>query len=245
MESETYDRSFYEMQQNDSASSAQKIVPLLMELLNPKSVIDIGCGVGTWTAQFLRNGASTVLGVDGDYVDRKMLHLPQTMFRPFDLAISLEVAEHLPAASATSFIRSLTKSSKFVIFSAAHPGQGGVGHINEQWPSYWASIFEKFGFSAIDLVRPIVWSDTSIQLCYRHNILLFVLDSEVPSHFQVVEDPRTLDIVHPERWNRRKLRDRKGRDEFPINRRQGITGRLRKISDAIASLGNGSSPKSR
>src|SRR5437016_3032113 len=116
----TYNRSFFTTQQTGSKRSAEVVVPLVMELLRPGSVADIGCGVGTWLAVFQAHGVKDILGVDGAYVDRRALHIPSGSFHPhdltqplplnrtFDLAMSLEVGEHLPASSAGRLVDTLT-----------------------------------------------------------------------------------------------------------------------------------------
>src|SRR6185436_10775009 len=93
-------------------SSAQVIIPLVMELLPVQSVVDLGCGIGTWLSVFRERGACDFLGIDGDYVEIDQLEIPRECFWPhdlrqplnlerrFDLAVSLEVAEHLPAEAA-------------------------------------------------------------------------------------------------------------------------------------------------
>ena len=69
------------------------------------------------------------------------------MSRVVDLAVSLEVAEHPSEKRAPSFIDDLCTASSCVLFGAAIPGQEGVGHLNEKWPSYWTKLFEKRGYS--------------------------------------------------------------------------------------------------
>lgn len=71
--------------------------------------------------------------------------------RRFDLAISMEVAEHLAPEISANFVRSLTRLSDIVLFSAAVPGRGGTNHINEQWPSYWSNLFRNENFEVVDL----------------------------------------------------------------------------------------------
>jgi 2-polyprenyl-3-methyl-5-hydroxy-6-metoxy-1,4-benzoquinol methylase len=62
---------------------------------------------------------------------------PLDLEKEFDLVVSLEVAEHLPASAADQFVNTLVKHGKKILFSAAIPGQGGQDHLNEQWPDYW------------------------------------------------------------------------------------------------------------
>ncbi len=182
---ESYNEQFYQSHQDGARRSAREIVPLVLELIQPKSVIDVGCGVGTWLSVFKENGIEDIYGVDGDYVNQQMLAIPAERFFPFDLSkpltfgrqfdlvVSLEVAEHLPAEYAAGFIQSLTKLGPVVLFSAAIPFQGGVNHINEQWPDYWARHFAEAGYVAIDCLRPKVWQNEKVEWFYAQNVLLF------------------------------------------------------------------------
>src|SRR4029077_20979056 len=88
--------------------------------------------------------------------------------------VSLEVAEHLDEAVASEFVASLVTHGAAVLFSAAVPRQGGSGHVNEQWPSYWAARFAHHGYVPIDAVRPAVWTDDRVAYWYAQNMLLYV-----------------------------------------------------------------------
>jgi hypothetical protein len=157
-----------------------------MELLDPRSVADIGCGTGLWLSIFIQSGVADVQGVDGKWVDPTMLHIPKAAFcsvdlekplklgRRFDLVLSLEVAEHLPATSAATFIKSLVELGDMVAFSAAIPHQGGTHHINEQWSDYWVRLFADHGYVPIDCLRPHIWHNEQVSWWYRQNMLLFV-----------------------------------------------------------------------
>ena len=150
-----YDARFFAAVSQLAARSAVACVPLILETLSPRSVIDVGCGHGEWLAAVMGCGIHDILGIDGDYVDRAQLRIPATAFlardltRPlalekrFDLALSLEVAEHLPASSALNFVRGLTSLAPAIVFSAAVPRQGGCHHVNEQWPWYWKELFSR------------------------------------------------------------------------------------------------------
>lgn len=181
----TYSRGFYSYIQQGSLLSAREIVPLVMRLISPASVVDIGCGVGTWLAVFQECGVHEILGVDGEYVDRGMLHIPAKNFaaadlqqalkldRQFDLAVSVEVAEHLPPECAEVFVASLCRHAPVVLFSAAIPQQGGNNHLNEQWPEYWADLFSKFGYVPVDCIRRQIWNNPQIEWWYCQNIILY------------------------------------------------------------------------
>ena len=206
MDRSTYDRAFYLDQASGSARSASVIIPLLRELLPVRSVCDVGCGVGTWLHCWLDHGVTDVLGIDGDHVPREQLLIPADKFlaadlrrplrwkRRFDLAMSLEVAEHLPPARAEAFVADLASLAPVVLFSAAIPGQGGTGHVNERWQGYWASLFAQAGLIACDVLRPRIWQDDRVEYWYRQNILLFCRRGAVET------SAMPLDVVHPEQF---------------------------------------------
>ncbi len=178
-----YDSAFYWNNRYGSVTSAQRILSVLFRDLPHGSVVDFGCGTGTWlwVAQIL--GAEDILGIDGTYVPRALLMIPQEDFLPadlekdicldrrFDLAISVEVAEHLAERSADVFVDNLTRSADTIIFSAAHPGQGGDGHVNEQPMEYWLEKFAARGFAAKE-IRHLFENDEKIEFWYRENIVL-------------------------------------------------------------------------
>jgi SAM-dependent methyltransferase len=181
-----YGSSFYERQSNETRESADIIVRRLIDLVNPQSVIDVGCGTGSWLRSFQEHGVSDVRGFDGPWLDIDKLLIPRGLFaradfekplrveRRVDAAISLEVAEHLSPESAAGFVESLTSMSDVVAFSAAIPFQGGHHHLNEQWPEYWANLFEQQGYVALDCFRLPLWNDARIHYWYRQNLLLYV-----------------------------------------------------------------------
>lgn len=133
-----YDKEFYLSIQSSSNRSASAVVPVILDFVQPKTVIDIGCGNGDWLNVFKKHGVSKVLGVDGMWVEKSLLRIDETEFElhdlvtplqiheHFDLVISLEVAEHIPASCAETFIDSITKLGPVVLFSAAIPFQGGT-----------------------------------------------------------------------------------------------------------------------
>jgi hypothetical protein len=119
----------------------------------------------------------------------------------FDLAICLEVAEHLPKQSAPGFIQSLARLAPVILFSAALPLQGGTHHVNEQWPAYWQDLFEKHGYRMLDLIRKEIWSKPEVQFWYRQNILLFVREDLVaarPSFQKAAALTADLILIHRE-----------------------------------------------
>ena len=215
-----YPGKFYKKRHLQTKYAADTVISLLLENLPAvRSAVDFGCGVGTWLSILQVNGVSDILGIDGDWVDRKYLVIPKECFleadlcgfsgvgRRFDLAISLEAAEHLPASYAVEFVRLLTEASDYVLFSAAVPGQGGEHHVNERWPSYWKDLFESEGFTAFDLIRPSIWSDNKIPFWYRQNILFFCrkgcADESLGSKYAASGTSFPLDVVHPELYKQK------------------------------------------
>ena len=209
-----YTESFFDDLKAGSKQSATEIVPLILELLKPSSVVDIGCGSGEWLSVFNKHGVEDILGVDGNYVDRSSLAIssdkflpldltqPFTINRKFDLVVSLEVAEHLPAESAEIFIDSLTKLGSVVLFSAAIPFQGGTHHVNEQWQTYWIELFGNKDYQVIDCVRPWVWQNPNVEYWYAQNTLVFVRQDYLEQHQNLKDkweksDENRYSLVHP------------------------------------------------
>lgn len=209
-----YTQEFFADLQTGSRQSAREIVPLILELIKPQSVVDVGCGDGTWLSVFKEFGIQECLGIDGEYVDKESLQIPQEEFlahdlklpwqidKTFDLVISLEVAEHLPEECAESFIDSLTKLGAVVVFSAAIPYQGGTEHINEQWPSYWLSYFKTRGYLLVDCLRKKIWDNDKVKPWYAQNVLFFVKQDSLDKYPLLAKElenthPSQLAIVHP------------------------------------------------
>ena len=228
-----YPANFYTDRRRHTAHAAERIFAALPLGLVRDSVADIGCGTGTFLAQALRTGASHAFGVEGDWLDASLLDDKRIVFEhrnleqrlgchAVDLVVSLEVAEHLSPDRAATFVGDLCAMAPAVLFSAAIPGQGGVGHLNEQWPSFWAALFRQQGYSAHDIIRPKIWADDAIPAWYRQNTLLF-LDQVTAERLDLrPDDPALLDRVHPAFWTRanRELAYANALPESEVLRRQ-------------------------
>ena len=205
-----YGKEFYAQHAEGMLRSARAIVPIVFAQLPVRSVIDIGCGCGAWLRASEECGVTDVAGYDGDHVDRSILLMNSAKFiavdlhddfeipRTFDLAMSLEVAEHLPSEFAESFIRRLVTAAPIVLFSAAIPAQGGTHHVNEQWQDYWRSIFKSFGFYPVDLIRPVIWGHPDVEFWYQQNTILYCSGQALRNtvKLQPVPDDVSLNIVH-------------------------------------------------
>jgi hypothetical protein len=214
-EAKIYTPSFYERTKSSSRISADAVVPLVMSWIAPTRVIDLGCGTGEWLAVFKEAGVQEIHGVDGTWVRQDQLAIPQQAFteqdlkkpyvadRRYDLAMSLEAAEHLPPESSGSFVQSLTGLAPVVLFSAAIPDQAGEHHVNCQWPAYWAELFAQRDYVVIDALRPRIWEDPSVRWWYRQNMMIYAHEEQL-KRLPVLEalrhgqPTRPLPLVHPE-----------------------------------------------
>jgi len=211
-----YAGEFYAKRHERTLYAAERILSVLLRNIPAvHSAVDIGCGVGTWLSVLKKKGVKEILGIDGSWVERTLLEIPENSFmqadlqhlrlqaaQSYDLAICLEVAEHLPAESAKGFVGFLAALSPHVLFSAAIPFQGGIGHLNEQWPEYWAELFDEQGYGVHDIIRPEIWNDSKIPFWYRQNTLYFSR-KENPGDLQQPsgdgwKSPKALNLVHPD-----------------------------------------------
>ncbi|MCX6856070.1 MAG: class I SAM-dependent methyltransferase [Verrucomicrobia bacterium] len=168
-----------------------------------RSVLDVGCGTGTWLRAALDAGVSEVAGVDGVYLD-KGLHIPiesrsiTDLTKPwnagkrFDLVLCLEVAEHLPQSAANTLIDTLTAHADTIFFSAACPNQAGEGHLNCQWPQWWQGLFNERGFTCDDSIRWRWWHDSRIEPWYRQNCF------RAHKNASTGKEPRIASVIHPD-----------------------------------------------
>ena len=212
-----YSSQFFEDRRGGSRQSAAKIVPLITQAIQPRAVVDVGCGVGTWLAVFAEQGVTDTLGIDGSYVDPALLEIPRERFlahdlttpirleRRFDLVLCLEVAEHLPAEHAPTLIDSLVGLGPVVLFSAAIPFQGGTHHVNEQWPAYWAHHFAARGYVPVDYLRRKIWQVPGIEWWYAQNILIYIERDHLAANSLLQQEAENtgstpLSLVHPDKY---------------------------------------------
>lgn len=202
-----YDRKFYERIADGSLSSARAVVPIILSLTEPRSVVDVGCGVGSWLRAFEEHGLTDYLGLDGAHVDRDQLLVSPDRFRAFelcdipsaglgqtfDLALCLEVAEHLPSRMAERLVAFLADLAPCVLFSAAMPGQGGTNHVNERWPGYWRRLFESRGYDRLDPIRPRVWRDPRVEWWYKQNLFLYCRRDRVAASEELTKERELSD----------------------------------------------------
>ncbi len=194
------------------------VTNILESWLDFRTVLDLGCGTGTWLRVMRAGGRRQVFGVDREGFDPADLELDPdlvltadlgrrlALHQRYDLVLCLEVAEHIDAQFADAVVDNCVRHGDLVLFSAALPGQQGFQHINEQPPRYWAERFQRHGYVVLDLIRPLIWDDAQIPVWYRQNILLYAKDgsSQLEALRAKAAGPPSvpLALAHPEymRW---------------------------------------------
>jgi len=156
-----YTDKFFSDNTTDSTPVAEYLAPIIVDRLNVKTVVDLGCATGHWLRSFLNAGCE-VVGIEGSANALTNLVVPEKhvfhgdlrqelqveLLQPVDLVFSLEVAEHIEPNYADTFVKNLTQvfKPKHIIMTAAPVGQGGEGHFNEQPNSYWYQKIEANGY---------------------------------------------------------------------------------------------------
>lgn len=219
--SKFYGDSFYVDQMDGSYRSAQKYAAFLCSYYKPSSVVDLGCGRGTWLKAFKENGTHRVVGLDGIWNNQSNMidqtisfysvdlnnHIALPSNERFDLAVSLEVAEHLEATSASIFVDSLCELADVVLFGAAYVSQGGINHINEQQQTYWAEKFIENDYVIFDLFRSKFWGDTDVEYWYQQNAFLYVknmseaMNTLTQQGLKPLSNTAFMNCVHPTLYN--------------------------------------------
>jgi len=204
-----YSKEFYHSVDNRASETAKVIFRELRNYLNVTTMVDAGCGSGAWARTAIDEGFTQAFGVDlsssldlikknksfekilangnlilieRDFVKDSVSGLPVA-----ELAICLEVAEHLPPEIGASLITRLTEASNFVIFSAAQPGQGGTYHINERPIEFWVEEFAKYNFEPFDPFREILRKSQNVPRFYALNMLLFVSKGSINTDKRVLD----------------------------------------------------------
>jgi hypothetical protein len=170
------------------------VVPLVLARVPAASVLVVGDADPTWADAFARHGVLDVR--------RLALDEMRAPARTFDLAVAVHVAERLPLRTAERFVAELARQAPVVLFAAAIPGQGGAGHVNEQWPDWWAARFERAGLRVVDGLRAAIWDDPRVDWRTAQNLLLFATPESIAASPALCADrmltrPQALARVHP------------------------------------------------
>jgi SAM-dependent methyltransferase len=221
MANRVYSKAFYNDQSDASARSANLAIDAIMNHMPfVKTVLDIGCGRGTWVKAFLDYGLDAH-GVDGPWARDSGLVVADDHFtsfnfavspipfsidlprEKFDLVTSFEVLEHIEPSRADDMVELISSKGDLALIGAAMPGQGGTDHVNEQWPAYWANKFRAKGYIPLDCIRPLWWNNPQIETWYSQNTILYArgdaLDAvrEFASKVALENLEHPLPLIHP------------------------------------------------
>ena len=157
-----YGASFFAEWGGDNAEyrrSARAMAEVIFEQYQPSTVLDLGCGAAMHAGRLAELGVQVTCADAFECpADRRAPNIERVIsvdlmeplepaFLPrADLVLCLDVAEHLPDSHHDVLVRNCTTFSDTVVFSAAPPGQGGIGHINEQPRGYWIDAFHNAGY---------------------------------------------------------------------------------------------------
>ena len=182
--------------------SACKYLKVVKQVIKINSIIDFGAGTGAWLHAAKSLGIDKLFGIEKHYqIDIKGAKiLKQNVFDKVDfradIAVSVEVGEHILPEKSSTFIDVITSSSDIVIFGAANTHQSGDAHINCREVGFWKNLFKNRGFKLVDLFRQQFWNCRKINKAYVQNIFLYVKrESKYSSAFSSIP---LLDIPHPE-----------------------------------------------
>jgi len=155
-----YDRTFFEEwgpKHDKYVRSAEIIADVLYDWLRPKRLVDLGAGCGVYGNRFAANGVE-VVSIDGvsppsehsypvSIQTRDLTEPFENVWGRFDLALCLEVAEHIPEPLSEAFLDNVTSFSDRLVLSAAQPNQGGHHHVNERPKRYWVAMLAAKGWA--------------------------------------------------------------------------------------------------
>jgi SAM-dependent methyltransferase len=181
------DAYYHEHVAGPATESAAAMSKSIVQHFRPHKIIDVGCGTGA-LLDALRELGCEVQGLDYSaagiaYCRKRGLQVRQFNIEKdaapndaFDLAISFEVAEHLPSWNANRYVDLLCSLAPMVVMSAATPGQGGIDHVNEQPHAYWISKFQRRNYSFDALTSKQFsdnWRSASAAPWYSDNVMIF------------------------------------------------------------------------
>ena len=168
-----YDEGFMSRNWEHKRQLNLNLARIIYEYFKPTSVVDFGCGIGSYLEVFKSNGCD-IRGFEYGYdaakpqYDKVGITEEEITFgdvtteialdRTYDLSVCIEVAEHIPYSKSDTLVDNIVNSVKedgVIIFTAAQKGQGGTGHINCQHPQFWCDKFKKRGWESATEHRTI------------------------------------------------------------------------------------------
>jgi hypothetical protein len=172
MTDEIYTKEYFEKIQTEESLQAFRLERILYDLYKPRSVIDWGCANGLYLEPFMTEDGCEVLGIENSPVAIEMKHpdirilqfdmtkktfikVPPVLeddpaaqiigpdSKKYDMALCIEVLEHLEEKDANTAIDNICRSSDRLVVSVAREWQTGPGHLNLKPIEYW---IQKFGW---------------------------------------------------------------------------------------------------
>ena len=159
--------------------------------ISPHDVLEFGSGLGYLSRYIVDNSPvkesyciepNKIKGVYRENGYPKLLNIdifkenePKEIQKKFDLIISIEVAEHIPRTNHDKLFDFLTShADNWIVFSGAHIGQGGHGHIAERSEDEWKEEFVKRGMIFQEkMTKEIREASDKKNINHRRNILVF------------------------------------------------------------------------
>lgn len=160
----------------------------LCKKIKPKSALEFGCGLGLYLEYIAKNSSANELdGIEPNGICSEIqnvkIHavnlvdagLPLNLIKKWDLVFSIEVLEHIEYKHHQNIISFLTNScNRVLVFSAAQPGQEGVGHIACRPLEEWINLIRNYGFELKnDLTYNIRQACDKKNINHRNNLLVF------------------------------------------------------------------------
>lgn len=179
-----YSKRYFDTIEKAERVQAETLAEVLVEIYQPTSVADVGCATGLYLWPFHINGIETIGFDSADYaVENKAVPTVQQaditnylVTKKYDLAICLEVLEHIENELCDNVLDNIVKMTSLVIFSAAQPGQKGTGHINCQTKEYWEQAFKMRGFEKVGLAERMILAHVTKQdhaEWFKNNLQVF------------------------------------------------------------------------
>lgn len=207
------DNAFYARDiRTDRQHTYKSIVDCCMNLFPAtRSVIDFGCGSAWMLYYFMRDYSCEIKGIEPnelakvymsaevrDFIDIQDLRDPLRLWKKFDLALCLEVVEHIIDSYSDTVISNITKGAPILVFSAASPGQGGSEHVNERFFEYWMEklLLANFEFCPVlTLAAKNFLKEARIKSWYANNISIFKFSLACPFNEKIEAQENALSCL--------------------------------------------------
>jgi len=158
-----YDDDFFAWHKKNAEGYSLITGAKLFKHYKPESVVDFGCGIGSYLQAAMGAGVKKIKGYEiGGEHSRKYVNKDIQKFIEFntditrminsgekyDISICIEVAEHIEPSGSAQLVNNIAAhTNKFCVWTAAPKGQDGCGHINGNTKNYWLDLFKENGMA--------------------------------------------------------------------------------------------------